>query len=241
MKKCQQSKRAAVAGRRTFLQKSLLTGAAVSTGLATALAAEPPEPPLSSPEAALRRLQEGNRRYAEFRLRHPDQTPARRRETARGQHPFAVILGCADSRVAPEIIFDQGLGDLFVVRVAGNISDDAVLGSIEYAVGEFAVPVVMVLGHEKCGAVTATLEAMKDGEVPGHLDALVKAIRPAVEKVQGQAGDLLDNAVRANVRLVVEELKSLSRIIARPVREGRLKLVGARYDLDSGQVDITLS
>ncbi len=241
MTKSQKSQRAGVAGRRTFLQKSLLTGAAVSTGLATSLAAEPPEPPVTSPAEALRRLQEGNRRYTEFRLRHPDQTPARRKETARGQHPFAVILGCADSRVAPEIIFDQGLGDLFVVRVAGNISDDAVLGSIEYAVGEFAVPVVMVLGHEKCGAVTATLEAMKGGEVPGHLDALVKAIRLAVEKVQGHAGDLLDNAVRANVSLVVGELKAQSRIIAGPVREGRLKLLGARYDLDSGQVDITIS
>ncbi len=156
------------------------------------------------------------------------------RALAAGQHPFAVILGCADSRVPPEIIFDQGLGDLFVIRVAGNILDDAILGSIEYAVEELGTSLVLVLGHERCGAVAATV---KHAEVPGHISTLLSAIQPAVDRAKNESGDLLDNAVRANIRLVVEQLKS-SMPVAEFVQDDRLNVVGAQYNLDHGAVEI---
>lgn len=156
------------------------------------------------------------------------------RAVATGQHPFAVILGCADSRVPPEIIFDQGLGDLFVIRVAGNIVDDAILGSIEYAVEELGASLVLVLGHEKCGAVSATI---KHAEVLGHISTLLDAIQPAVDAVRAEPGNLLDNAVRANIKLVVEQLQS-SFPVAELVKSDRLKIVGAQYKLDCGTVEV---
>lgn len=132
-------------------------------------------PAVTNGDEALARLMEGNARYVSAKLNHPDQTLQRRAEVASGQHPFAIILTCADSRVPPELLFDQGLGDLFVVRVAGNIVDDDILGSIEYGVGELATPLVMVLGHERCGAVKATVESVEQGgEVPGHIGAWFK-------------------------------------------------------------------
>ena len=134
----------------------------------------------------------------------------------------------------PELVFDQGLGDLFVVRVAGNILGDAVLGSIEYAAQNLNVPLVMVLGHERCGAVTA---AVKGGKVAAHIDSLVKAIQPAVEQAKGKSGDLLDNAVRANVQMVVEQM-SVSEPLADLVKSQKLQIVGGRYDLDTGTVEI---
>ena len=158
---------------------------------------------------------------------------------AQHQHPFAVIFGCADSRVPPEIIFDQGLGDLFVIRVAGHVLDAAALGSIEYAAVELGVPLVMVLGHQRCGAVKAAVEAVERGStVPGHMPTLVDAIRPAVAKAKGSPGDLLDNAVRAHVAVVVGQLQSSEPILAALVRANKVKIVGARNDLDSGVVEI---
>lgn len=186
-------------------------------------------------DQALQILKEGNQRYVSKKLSHPHQTEQRITEIAKGQHPFAMVLGCADSRVSPEIIFDQGLGDLFVMRVAGNIVDDAIVGSIEYAAEELGVPLLVVLGHEKCGAVAATL---KGGKIPGHISTLVKAIKPAVERTKNQAGDKLDNAVRANVKLVVEQLKSSKPLLFELVEKNKLKIVGGRYDLDSGKVDM---
>ncbi|MFB2935069.1 carbonic anhydrase [Aerosakkonemataceae cyanobacterium BLCC-F154] len=180
-------------------------------------------------------LKSGNERYVAKKLSHPHQTEQRITELATGQHPFAIVLGCADSRVPPEIIFDRGLGDLFVIRVAGNIVDDAVVGSIEYAAEELNTPLLVVLGHERCGAVTA---AVKGGEVPGHISTLVKAIQPAVKSVQGLPGDPIENAVKANVRIVVSQLKSNQPIVSELVKSNKLKIVGARYDLDSGKVDI---
>ena len=144
-------------------------------------------------------------------------------------------MSCSDSRVPPEIIFDQGLGDLFVIRLAGNILDDAALGSLEYAVEHLGVKYIMVLGHERCGAVDA---AVKGGEIPGHIGSLVKAIQPAVEKVKNLPGDLLDNAVRANVTMVVQQLKSSGPILEELVKKGDLAIAGARYDLDDGEVKI---
>ena len=192
------------------------------------------------PDEALKRLMEGNKRFVAGRPRHPNQGPRRRSEVAQGQHPFAVILGCADSRVPPEVVFDQGLGDLFVIRVAGNIVDDAVLGSIEYAVEHLGARLIMVLGHAKCGAVAAALEvAGKGGSIPGHIASLLKPILPAVEAVKGQAGDPLDNAVRANVERVVGQLRSSEPVLAEMVRGDKVKMVGARYDLKTGEVQIT--
>jgi carbonic anhydrase len=196
-------------------------------------------PRLSSGQA-LQRLLDGNKRYVTTNFAHPDQTAERRIEVANAQYPFACILGCSDSRVPAEIVFDQGLGDLFMVRVAGNVaSSGEVLGSIEFAVAELQVPLVLVLGHERCGAVTAAVEFVLRGVTPsGHIDSLVQAIRPAVTRVQGSLGDLLDNAVRANVELVVAQLARSEPILAPAVRAGRVRIAGARYDLETGQVDI---
>jgi len=188
-----------------------------------------------SNERFVQRLLEGNKRFADGKPSHPNQTFERREHAAKGQHPFAVVVSCSDSRVPPEIIFDQGIGDLFVVRVAGNILDDAGLGSIEYAAEHLHVSLIMVLGHERCGAVEA---AVKGGEAPGHIKSLVGAIQPAVEKARGEHGDLAENAMRTNVKMVVDHLKASKPILEHLVHNGTLTVVGARYDLDDGQVSI---
>jgi carbonic anhydrase len=188
-----------------------------------------------TPEDALKKLMEGNRRYIEQKRTFPDQSRSRILEVAKGQHPFAIVLGCSDSRVAPEILFDQGLGDLFDIRVAGNFIDNVVLGNMEYAAVVLGVPLLVILGHERCGAVKAAL----DGQwVPGHISSLVAAIKPAVYATKGQPGDAWDNAVRANVKMSVNKLKALSPILAQAVKAGTLKVVGARYDMDSGEVEV---
>lgn len=183
---------------------------------------------------------EGNRRAVAAMALRPNQTSARRLEVAQGQKPFAAILGCSDSRVPLEIIFDQGFGDLFVVRVAGNIANrPVVIGSIEFAVQHLDVPLVMVLGHEQCGAVEATIEAVvHQAEVHGQMHVLVDAIQPAVYRVQGRPGDLLDNAGRANVEIETERLRSAEPILATMVRLGKLKIVGGWYNLVTGEVEI---
>ncbi len=217
-----------------------LTGAGVlATGLGAKLIA-PNEASASevaeiTGDRALQKLMEGNKRYVDFKRTYPDQDQVRLKAVAQAQHPFAVILGCADSRVPPELLFDQGLGDLFVIRVAGNILDDGTLASIEFATAELGVPLVMVLGHERCGAVAATL---KGGEIPGHISRLVEAIKPALAEVQGQRGDKLDNAVRANIRMVVRQIKSNHPILAELVQQGKLKVVGGRYDVDNGAIEM---
>jgi len=187
-----------------------------------------------SGDEALQKLMDGNKRYVVAQLTHPDQNKERIAEVVKGQHPFAIILGCSDSRVPPEIIFDQGIGDLFIIRVAGNITDDITIGSIEYAVEHLGVKLIVVLGHEKCGAVDATV---KGGEAPGHIKFLIDAIKPAVEKAKAQSGDILDNAIRNNVEIVVNQLKSSTPILKEATEKG-LKIVGARYDLDEGKVEI---
>lgn len=196
--------------------------------------------PVNNADDALARLREGNERFVGAKPSYPHQSVARRNETAGGQKPFAIVLGCADSRVAPELVFDQGLGDLFVVRVAGNILDDDILGSLEFAVKEFNAPLIMVLGHEKCGAVSATLESIEHHAKPaeGKIPKLVAAIAPAIHHVQGKPGDELDNGVRENISLVVEQLKRANPLITKALKEGRLKIVGARYDLHSGAAEV---
>ena len=186
---------------------------------------------------ALQRLIEGNKLFIAVKSRHPHQTEGRRMEVASGQKPIAVILGCSDSRVPPEVIFDQGLGDLFVVRVAGNIVDSAVQGSIEYAVAELGVPLIVVLGHQRCGAVKATVEVVeKGGQLPGQIEAIADKIKPAVKSVKDLPGDVLNNSIKANVEMVVGQLKNSQPILAGSVKESRLKIAGAIYELDSGIV-----
>ena len=215
---------------------SILRGGPASP-VAPAVAAE--EPPGVSADEALARLMEGNARFAAALPSYPDQTPERRTTVAGGQHPIAVVVGCSDSRVAPELAFDQGLGDLFVIRVAGNVVDDNALGSVEYALAELHVPLVVVLGHGRCGAVKATLDlAVQGGEAPGHIQSLVKAIQPAVAQARTQGGDTLDAAIIANVGHVVGLLKTSEPIVGKLVDAEQVKIVGARYDLDTGQVAI---
>ncbi|HQE81155.1 MAG TPA: carbonic anhydrase [Syntrophorhabdaceae bacterium] len=179
-------------------------------------------------------LMEGNKRYVSGKPIHPNQDTARRTELSSGQRPFAVIVGCSDSRVPPEIIFDQGIGDIFVIRVAGNIVDDVALGSIEYAVEHLGTELVVVLGHSKCGAVTATV---KGGEAHGHIGSIVHIIMPAVEKAKTQQGDMVENAIRNNMDMVTEAIKSAEPIITKSIKEGRLKVISAYYDIDTGVVE----
>ena len=188
-------------------------------------------------ELALQQLMEGNLRYAEGNASPPHQSLERRAELISGQQPFAVILGCSDSRIPPELIFDQGLGDVFVIRTAGEVVDNASLASIEYAVDHLGVPLVMVLGHDSCGAVTA---AVQGGEAEGHLGSLMDFIRPAVEQAReaGEGSDLLNGSINNNVFNIVEALKSSQPVLSEKVDAGELMILGARYRLDSGLVEI---
>jgi carbonic anhydrase len=202
-----------------------------------AFAAE--EPAGMAPDDALKALMEGNARFVAAKAAYPHQDVERRTLLAGGQQPIAVILSCSDSRVPPELVFDQGLGDLFTVRVAGNVADDAVIASIEYSVEHLGSTLVMVLGHEKCGAVTATLDAVKTGgDVPGHLPALVDPIRAAVIQANTQSGDVLDLAVIGNVGNVVGQLKASEPVLGELFAHEKIKIVGGRYDLDTGEVTI---
>ena len=192
------------------------------------------------PAAILRDLLDGNRRFAGGQAAGPRRKPEDFAALAEGQTPDALIVGCADSRVSPEILFDQGVGDLFVVRVAGNVVSNAgviVKGSIEYAVLELGVPLILVLGHTQCGAVKAVLQHLdaKDA-LPGAIAGLVDVMKPAVAAAKGRPGDPLDNAIRANVLAGVARLKSLPPIVAPAVKRGKLTVVGGVYDLKSGAV-----
>lgn len=178
----------------------------------------------------IQKLMDGNKRFVDGKLEHPHQNAERRNELLNHQNPFAVVLSCSDSRVPPEVIFDQGIGDLFIIRVAGNIISDEVLGSIEYAVEHLGVELLVVLGHEKCGAVDA---ALSKKEFPEHISSLTNAIRPAIKNSND-----LDEAVRANVKYVVKQLKTSKPILEESIHAGHLKVIGARYDFDDGSVGV---
>ncbi|MEH2423786.1 MAG: carbonic anhydrase [Nostoc sp.] len=201
-----------------------------------AQAAEIPStsPESINPDAALQKLMEGNQRFVQHQPQYPDQSALRLQEVAQAQHPFATILSCADSRVPAEIVFDQGIGDIFDVRIAGNIATSEAIGSIEYAVVLLGSPLLMVMGHERCGAVTA---AVQNQSLLGDIGTFVKAIKPAVEKVKDQSGDAVENAVVANVQYQLQRLKR-SQLLTKQVESGKLKIVGGRYDLDTGRVNI---
>jgi carbonic anhydrase len=184
-------------------------------------------------ESALQKLIEGNKRYKNGEAIHPNQSAECRAESANAPHPFAVILSCSDSRVPTEIIFDCGIGDLFVVRNAGNVINDEVLGSIEYAVEYFGVRLIVVLGHNRCGAVSA---AVQTGNFPGHINSLIDALQPALEKAKKQSGDLIENTVNENVAMAVQKLKSSGAVIEPFIHHGTLKIIGATYNMDDGSI-----
>ncbi len=201
-----------------------------------ALAADPAhsEQPSVAPAEAISKLKEGNGRYVGGNMQHPGQTTERRAELAKSQYPFATIVSCSDSRVPPEIVFDQGLGDLFVVRVAGNVIDDHALGSIEYGADHLGVRLIVVLGHQNCGAVKAARETIAaKSKAPGHIQSLVTAIRPAVEATA--KGDL-EATIKANVNDVVRTLRSSTPILKAKVDSGEVKVIGGYYSLDTGSV-----
>lgn len=186
---------------------------------------------------AQQRLEKGNARFVAGHLStmSPAGIAASRRKVAQGQKPFAIIVGCSDSRVGPEVIFDQKVGDIFVIRTAGEVVDAVALGSIEYAVAHLGSPLIVVLGHERCGAVAAAVAGAKE---PGHIATVLKAIQPAVQATKGQPGDAVDNAVRAHALDVAEQLQSAGPILKRAVQGGKLQIIAARYDLDSGKVSL---
>jgi carbonic anhydrase len=232
--------------RAQFARRSVLKLSAVAAaGLAltphafAANAKAPPKPEnVLSPDSALDRLMKGNARYVEGVSRRHD-FRHEREVLSKGQNPFAAVLSCADSRIAPEYCFDTARGDVFVCRVAGNFASDEIVASLEYAVQVLNTPLIMVLGHGSCGAVDAAIKSIKDGTtLPGHLPALVTALAPAVNAVQGQPGDMLTNAIRRNVMLNVEKLKATAPILKTFVDDKKIRVVGGVYELKSGRVEL---
>src|SRR5206468_4692165 len=190
--------------------------------------------PSVAPAEAISKLKEGNGRYTSGNLQYPGQTTERRTELAKTQHPYAAIVCCSDSRVPPEVVFDQGLGDLFIVRVAGNVINDEGLGSMEYSVDHLGTRLILVLGHQSCGAVKAARETIAaKGKAPGHIESLVTAIKPAVEAT---AKDDLETTVKANVKNVVQALRSSTPILKAEVDSGKIQVIGGYYSLDTGAV-----
>lgn len=220
---------------------AMVGGCANAASSQESLRALPPAPAASelTPIEALRLLREGNDAFlrgAETSLLTSSQ---RRIDLAQGQNPFAAYVTCSDSRVPPELLFGRGLGELFIIRNAGNTVDTVALGSIEYAVAILEVPLVVVMGHESCGAVKAATQVVTENATfPGAIGPMVEPIIPAVLQAQSEQGDLLDNSVRSNVRRVVKGLRESSDpIMLEPQRLGNLRVVGAYYDLDEGKVD----
>jgi carbonic anhydrase len=188
-----------------------------------------------NPYYAMQKLTGGNKRFEQARSIHPRQDPALIMELSEGQHPFATIVGCSDSRVSGEILFDQGFGDLFVSRTAGQVMAEATYGTIEYAYLELGTKLIVVLGHSGCGAVSAAIK--RPESPPGHIVTLINAIKPAALEVEKLPGDKVENAVRLNVIYQVEELRQLESVLSRAYEQGDLLIVGAVYDLSSGKVE----
>ena len=200
-------------------------------GVATLAFAADPAAASVGADAALAKLKEGNARFATHEVSKGKPTAAKRAETAQAQHPFAIVLGCADSRTSPELVFDQNIGDLFVVRTAGNLVDEHGLGSIEYAVAHLGARLIVVMGHERCGAVKA---ALASDTAPGHVGSLVRDIQPAVKATKGKEGDTLHLTITENSRLIAERIRSEAKLgdLAKEVR-----IVSGVYDLDTGKIE----
>ncbi|PAX09199.1 carbonic anhydrase [Sphingomonas lenta] len=192
-----------------------------------------------TPDQALQLLMDGNRRFLANELPQPDLSSQRRLELAKGQAPFVAYVSCSDSRVPPELLFGRGLGELFIIRNAGNTIDTVAQGSLEFAVAVLGVPLVVIMGHESCGAVKAAMDIVdKNARFPGRIGDMVEPIVPAVLEARGRAGDKLVNATKANVSRTVRRLRTESDpLLLRPQAEGRLKVVGAFYELGTGRVD----
>ena len=233
------SRRRFMAGGLAAAGGTLAAGAMSMTGSSGLAFAAPAAPAPKTPDEALARLLAGNKRFVQGKLENPRRDSVRRVVTAEGQKPFAIILTCSDSRLAPEVIFDEGLGDLFIVRVAGNTgsADPLLVGSMEYSVLTFGSVLLMVLGHTECGAVKAAVDVVTKGEtLPGELPAVVQPIVPAVQAVQSQPADqVVDAAIRENVKLTQQGLGQIS-TFADAVQSGKLKIVGYEYQLKTGKV-----
>ena len=188
-----------------------------------------------SANQALKKLEKGNKRFVELKLKHPDENKSRRDEMLKGQRPFVVILSCSDSRVPAELIFDQGLGDIFVIRNAGNVLDDHVIGSIEYAVMHCGVKLIVVMGHQDCGAIAATLSGVSETK---YIQSLEDSIKPAIDDCKKKGLEInSDNVVKAHVAQDINELMSQDHELVKYMQEHDVKIVGAYYHLDSGKVD----
>ncbi len=236
------------AGRRNFLKLVGVGSAGIAaSGLILsgeeAVAQQPSKPQAEpkkrprpvSPDEALQRLLQGNQRFINGKRESPNQSKTRLMETSVAQYPYASILGCADSRVPAEIVFDQGLGDLFVVRVAGNVGSQTTIGSLEFASAVLGSELIVVLGHAKCGAVVA---AIKNEPLPGRIGVFVEEIKPAVESVRHKTGDIEKNSIIANVQYQAKKLSESSTILSGLVKQGKLKIVGGVYDLATGKVTL---
>ncbi|MDA9436480.1 carbonic anhydrase [Bradyrhizobium sp. CCBAU 51627] len=240
--KCSDNSHQSVAPSRRsmMLFASAALAATAFGGTASAKQAKAPPKPQNvlSPDAALKRLMEGNARYVAGVSRRHD-FAHEREALVGGQNPYAAVLSCADSRIAPEYAFDSARGDLFVCRVAGNFAGDETVASMEYTVSALGTPLILVLGHDSCGAVDATIKSLKDDKpLPGHIPTLVSAIAPAVKAVAQQSGDALENAIRQNVIDNVAKLKSSTPILSAAVEQGKLKVVGGIYRLRTGTVEL---
>jgi len=214
----------------TTFKHTLITSLTQFSLAAFVFAAEPSTPSVS-PDAALAKLKEGNARFTTHEVSQGKPNAAKRAETAQAQHPFAIVLGCADSRTSPEIVFDQNIGDLFVIRTAGNLVDDHALGSIEYAVEHLGARLIVVLGHERCGAVAA---ALASDTAPGHVQSLVRDIQPAVQAIKGKQGDANDLAIAENAHLMADKIRS-DASLGEHAKE--VRIISAVYNLDTGKVE----
>ncbi|MDZ8187894.1 MAG: carbonic anhydrase [Nostoc sp. ChiSLP02] len=229
-------------GRRDFLKFAGVMGIGAAAfshrwDIQQAAAADvhPVNPNPVSADEAIRRLLNGNQRFVLQESKCGDRSLERLRLVAKAQYPFAAILGCADSRVPAEIVFDQGLGDLFVVRVAGNVASDSAIGSLEYSTAVLGSQLIVVLGHKRCGAV---IEAIKDEPLPGRIGFIVEGIKPALANTKLTTDSTSDDAVKANIKYQVQKLQENSTLLAKLAREGKLKIIGACYDIDTGKVNM---
>ncbi|MEV4172401.1 carbonic anhydrase [Nonomuraea sp. NPDC049709] len=222
-----------IIGRRTvLLAAGLVAGQVLLDGGAAQSLARPSARRPATPDEAWAKLREGNRRWAADASTHPHQDLGRRAEVAQKQEPYAVVVSCIDSRVPPEIVFDMGIGDILTVRSAAQTIDPLIAGAIEYGPAELDTPLIMVLGHQRCGAVTAAAHALKEGtKLPGHLHRIVTDLRPAYEQARGD----VDRMIRINTTNVVAELKA-DKLLAPRIADRNLKIVGGYYSLDTGKV-----
>lgn len=238
------SRRKFLAGAATVGGAAMLPAAYAQATNAPAQSVPPPPPeqkvaPKITPDEALKRLVDGNRDFLADRPRPAIQNTSRRLALTQTQEPFVAYVSCSDSRVPPELLFGRGLGEMFIIRNAGNTVDTVALGSIEYAVAVLGVPLIVVMGHQSCGAVKAAVDVVDDNAVfPGVIGRMIEPIIPAVLQSRGQPGNKLENAARANVRRVVRQLRTATDpLLLDPLRNGRLRVIGAYYSFETGAVD----